>query len=269
MRPIFYLGIHQPGWLRRGELAGVPVMISLNTIGRIRSIPEAPGPVMIDSGAYSQFSGGRRGWVATATRGWVATATRVARALGPGLVAVGPQDWLCGPPMLAATGRTVLAHQLRTAANYRALCRIAPDIPWLPMIQGWAPTDYLRHLAIYRHGGVDLLDGRAVGVGSIAGRQNTTEAHAVLAACSAVGLHNIHAMGAHSGLRRYGALVRSADSMAWSYEARKEAPLPGCDHANCANCLRYALRWRERLIATLGGPEAPRQLTLEGVLWAA
>lgn len=32
----------------------------------------------------------------------------------------------------------------------------------------------------------------------------------------------------------------SADSLAWSFDARRSAPLPDCAHANCATCLRYA-----------------------------
>jgi hypothetical protein len=43
----------------------------------------------------------------------------------------------------------------------------------------------------------------------------------------------------------------SADSLAWSFEARRAAPLAGCRHANCANCLRYAAAWRERTLSWL------------------
>ena len=48
------------------------------------------------------------------------------------------------------------------------------------------------------------------------------------------------------GLVRYGDCLASADSLAWSFEARRSAPLVGCVHTNCANCLRYAAAWRER-----------------------
>jgi hypothetical protein len=41
---------------------------------------------------------------------------------------------------------------------------------------------------------------------------------------------------------------------------RRRLPLPGCHrHRNCANCPRYALAWRARVLAVL---EAPRQLHL-------
>ncbi|HYU84194.1 MAG TPA: hypothetical protein VEK80_05265, partial [Kribbellaceae bacterium] len=53
------------------------------------------------------------------------------------------------------------------------------------------------------------------------------------------------------GLARYGDLLTSADSMAWSIDARRKPHLPGCTgHKNCANCLRYALRWRGRVLAS-------------------
>jgi hypothetical protein len=36
--------------------------------------------------------------------------------------------------------------------------------------------------------------------------------------------------------------------MAWSYAARRAPVLPGCTgHRNCANCLAYATRWRDRI----------------------
>ncbi len=44
--------------------------------------------------------------------------------------------------------------------------------------------------------------------------------------------------------------LTSADSMAWSVDARRKPPLPGCTrHKNCANCPRYALRWRRQVLA--------------------
>jgi hypothetical protein len=49
----------------------------------------------------------------------------------------------------------------------------------------------------------------------------------------------------------------SADSMAWSYAARRAPPLPGHDkpgngrprgHKNCANCADWALSWRSDIV---------------------
>ena len=53
------------------------------------------------------------------------------------------------------------------------------------------------------------------------------------------------------GLIRYADCLASADSLAWTFEARRSEPLAGCRHADCANCLRYAAAWRERTLARL------------------
>ena len=41
--------------------------------------------------------------------------------------------------------------------------------------------------------------------------------------------------------------------MAWSFAARRQPPLPGCElrHINCANCPRYALTWHAKVCASL------------------
>ena len=59
----------------------------------------------------------------------------------------------------------------------------------------------------------------------------------------------LHGFGVKAGgLARYTDCRTSADSSAWSFEARRAAPLAGCSHANC---LRYAAAWRERTLARL------------------
>lgn len=40
--------------------------------------------------------------------------------------------------MLARTGLTVREHQERTIANFLELRRIAPGLPFIPVLQGWA-----------------------------------------------------------------------------------------------------------------------------------
>ena len=61
----------------------------------------------------------------------------------------------------------------------------------------------------------------------------------------------LHGFGVKTGgLHLYGRQLASADSMAWSYAARRQPPLPGCtSHKNCANCLAYATQWRTRTLA--------------------
>mgnify|MGYP000181470407 CR=1 FL=1 len=54
--------------------------------------------------------------------------------------------------------------------------------------------------------------------------------------------------------------LASADSLAWSFAARREPPLPGHDepgpgrragHKHCNNCPEFALAWRDQLLARL------------------
>lgn len=65
----------------------------------------------------------------------------------------------------------------------------------------------------------------------------------------------LHGFGVKkAGLMKYGSMLQSADSMAWSYAARKRnGRCKNTSHhhnsKNCANCLTYALEWRERLMA--------------------
>ncbi len=102
---------------------------------------------------------------------------------------------------------------------------------------------------MYAASGVDLVQQPLVGVGSICRRQATKTASGILASlATAYGLR-LHAFGFKTlGLRQSSAYLRSADSMAWSMAARRAAAaLPGCSHASCANCLRFALLWRSGL----------------------
>lgn len=85
-------------------------------------------------------------------------------------------------------------------------------------------------------------------------------------------MRSLHGFGIKVlGLRRYGHLLTSADSMAWSVAARRSAPLPGCTaHRNCANCPRYAYRWRAEVIrAAAHSGTAGTQLTLFPTLGGA
>jgi hypothetical protein len=88
-------------------------------------------------------------------------------------------------------------------------------------------------------------------VGSVCRRQATGEIEAIMHSLASLGLR-LHGFGVKAGgFGRYADCLASADSLAWSFEARRAAPLVGCRHANCANCLRYAAAWRERTLARL------------------
>ena len=130
----------------------------------------------------------------------------------------------------------------------------------MPILQGWYPDDYLRCIDMYLARGITLAEYPIVGVGSICRRQATGQIDTVI---SSILRYDpdipLHAFGVKTaGLRIYGDKVHTADSLAWSYQARREPPMPGHSHSSCANCLEYALTWRERVVAV----RPSRQLAL-------
>lgn len=255
----FFLGSHQPGWLTS---VGAPLFVSDRRLRVYRRLPRAVAPWALDSGGFTELSQ-YGSWDKGPTPGiYAARVRRYQEEIGR-LAWAAPQDWMCEPWITARTGLTVDAHLHRTIENFAQLRQLAPDLPFVPVIQGWATRDYLRCLDYYTAAGIDLTDYPVVGVGSVCRRQATGEAETILTALHAAGLPRLHGFGVKvSGLRRYAPLLHSADSMAWSVDARRRPPLPGCTgHRNCANCPRYALAWRTRVLAAARVPHQPTLFT--------
>lgn len=157
-----------------------------------------------------------------------------------------PQDWMCEDVIVAKTGLSIEAHQARTVLNYRQLCREAPDLPFIPVLQGQRIKDYFRCWEMYETLGFDLRKAPLVGLGSVCRRQGTKEIAELVGALADAGL-SLHGFGVKiSGIKLYGERLTSADSLAWSYWGRRE---PGCgpSHKNEANCRRFAQQWRDKL----------------------
>lgn len=147
----------------------------------------------------------------------------------------------------SGTKLSVAEHQRRTIQNFLTLKEKAPDIPWVPVLQGWDRGEYLNCLAMYDAAGVDLRKEPLVGLGSVCRRQDTHEADQLIRELHSMGLR-LHAFGYSTlGLKRSYEYLASSDSMAWSLIARTRPPLPGCEHAHCNNCPKFALQWRETL----------------------
>ena len=239
----FYLGTHHPGWLAK---ASVPLFVSRTRLIKRRTFPGASAHWALDSGAFTELSIHGR-WTVPAEQ-YAREARLFSQEIGS-LDFAAPQDWMCEPWILQRTGLSVSEHQRRTLLNFLKLQDLAPEVPWIPVLQGWAVHDYWRHAEMYAASGVDLADRPLVGVGSICRRQATKTAGGILASlATAYGLR-LHAFGFKTlGLRQSSAYLGSADSMAWSMAARRaKAPLPGCSHATCGNCFRFALLWRSEL----------------------
>jgi hypothetical protein len=240
----FYLGAHQPHWL---WLAGFPLFVSHRQLARRKSLRPASCRWALDSGGFTELSMHGR-WV-TPPAAYAEAVAGYAERVGA-LDFAAPQDWMCEPVMTARTGLAVREHQERTVANYLELRSLAPGLPFIPVLQGWRLADYLRCLDLYESAGVDLTALPRVGLGSVCRRQSTGEIAVIVGALASRGLR-MHGFGVKTGgLHLYGHRLASADSMAWSYAARREPPLPGCaGHRNCANCLAYATAWRCRVLA--------------------
>jgi len=172
------------------------------------------------------------------------------------------QDWMCEPWMIERTGLTIEGHQRRTTVSYLELRDRAPEVPWVPVLQGWAEDDYLRHWQQYACCGVNLEALPVVGLGSVCRRQNTVEAERIVRRLQPLKLHGFGFK--ITGLSACGDVLASADSMAWSVHARKRPPMfPDCTHSNCANCPKWAACWRERVLDTVELAQGrPRQLSL-------
>jgi hypothetical protein len=242
---LFYLGTHQPHWL---WTAGFPLFVSHRQLAR-RHGPLWPAACRwaLDSGGFTELSLHGR-WV-TPAAAYAEAVARYSGQLGrPDFAA--PQDWMCEPAILARTGLTMREHQERTVASYLELHALAPDLPFIPVVQGWHLADYLACVELYKAAGVDLTREPLTGLGSVCRRQSTGRIAVIVTTLACLGLR-LHGFGIKTtGLHLYGHLLASADSMAWSYAARRAPALPGCTgHRNCANCLTYAARWRDRILA--------------------
>jgi hypothetical protein len=165
---------------------------------------------------------------------------------------------------VAATGCGLVDHQARSVDNYCRLLQLAPALPFIPVPQGCRLADYLACVDRYAGAGVDLRAAPLSGLGSVCRWQASIEIAATVGELAGLGLR-LHGFGAKTrGLADHADGPARADLLAWSYAVRHRPPLPGCaSHRNRANCPRYALARRSRLVCVLDGPE---QLRLGGMV---
>lgn len=247
----FLLGTHHASWLARTD---IPLFISRRVLDRRTTLPRARGVWALDSGGFSELSIHGR-WT-VAPRSYAELVRRAATEIG-GLQWAAIQDWMCEEAILRRTGRTVAQHRRATIESWLELTTIAPDLPWVPVLQGWTRGDYLDHVEEWARAGVDLKSCPVVGVGTICRRQHTLRASLLLSELASLGLR-LHAFGFKTaGLLSSQEWLVSSDSLAWSLHARRNPPHPDCDHARCSNCLRFALDWRERLLDRLVAGSVP------------
>lgn len=268
----FFLGTHEPSWLRRVD---VPLFVSRRRFARLRSYPRARTTWALDSGGFTELSD-YGGWTIDA-KTYVAEVRRIRDEVGQMLWAA-PQDWMCEPDVARKTGLSVAEHQRRTVENYLELRSLAPELPFIPVLQGFALGDHQRCWAAYEAAGVHLEDEVVVGVGTVCRRQHTPEALAIFRSLRGLKMHGFGVK--ILGLAKADHLLVSSDSLAWSKMARELAKarrkqglsgtICGQPHArdgdSCANCFTFAMSWRERVIAGQEYNENRAQQTLFGAI---
>jgi hypothetical protein len=250
--PTFYLGTHMPNWLATSD---IPLFISRNRLKNRKTFPQARAPWALDSGGFTELMQHGR-WTITPAE-YAAEVHRYRDQIGR-LEWAAPMDWMCepwvitggqhGPLNFAGTGLTVEEHQQRTVDNLIELRALAPDLPFIPVLQGWTLADYQHCAQLYVAAGIDLTAEPVVGLGSVCRRQATDEIEQIVRHFAGQGLR-LHGFGVKTqGLGAYADGLASADSLAWSMDARRSDPLPGHTHKNCANCPDWAYRWHQRIV---------------------
>lgn len=271
----FYLGAHRPYWLSSSP---VPLFISVNTLGAYKGRGEewpiakrggCRAPWALDSGGFTELKHhGNHRLDSDIYGGMVTRFMDEYTMIPPDFAAI--QDFMCEPWVISGgtfkgqtfvgTGLTVRDHLELTVMSYCYLAEEFYFIPWMPTLQGYTLDDYLLCEQMYLDAGVDLAGARRVGLGSVCRREATAEIEQIVNTFAGRG-YRLHGFGVKTdGLKRYGPRLASADSMAWSTAARLEnIRLPdtrwgACTHPGvCNNCLRWALVWREMVLAGLYG----------------
>lgn len=262
----FYLGTHMPAWLTK---TAAPLFISAVRLRKRKRFPQALGGWALDSGGFSELSLHGE-WTIGAAQ-YVEEVRQWSDAIG-NLDWAAIQDWMCEPDIRAKTGKTVEEHQQLTLRSYLDLMTLAPDLPWIPIVQGWTIGEYEDHVELYAQHGVQLDQHPVVGVGSVCRRQAAIRGPLLISQLATMGL-NVHAFGlkrtglealkqltsitedddTHDCLKQPFRGIASADSMAWSFHARREKN-------GKQNDINFALEWREDTLEALGLGRKPKSL---------
>lgn len=211
----FYVGMHMPSKADKVDRA----FISVNVL-RKRKSGFPVGQWIMDSGAFTTISkhGGYHEPVSV-------YADQIKRWKTNGdLVAAVSQDYMCEDHMLAKTGMSVRQHQVLTIERYDQLLAEDTGVYIMPVLQGYTPQSYVDHVRMYGH---RLKPGMYVGVGSVCKRNASPSS--IVQVLKAIKQERpdlkLHGFGIKTTALAWEYVrdnLESADSMAWSFAARKE-----------------------------------------------
>lgn len=230
-----------------------PVFLSVNRL-RKRVSDFKGGDWIMDSGAFTEVS--THGKYRHNVEEYAMQINRWKRC--GNLLAAVAQDYMCEPWIVAKTGLSVAEHQRLTIERYDAL-RPLTEVYIMPVLQGYDPEDYIHHLAAY---GERLDYGAWVGVGSICKRNGRPDSiHEVLAGIKKARPDlRLHGFGLKTTALLDGgvhSLLHTADSMAWSFAARKQG--------RNAHDWREAERFSQRIIGQKRSTQFRLELAAHGV----
>lgn len=233
------MGLHQPSDAK--QFLGGLCMVSVKRLWNRKS-NFTVGEWMMDSGAFSELLlHGRYRHTPAEYAAQVRQWSRCGR-----LVAAVSQDYMCESLILERTGLTIPEHQRLTIERYDDLLPLCGQTYVLPVLQGYWPEEYVAHIRQY---GDRLHRGQWVGVGSVCKRNSDVEEiEQVLMAVKRerpdLLLHGfgVKLTALESSIVRD--CLHSADSMAWSYSARKQ----GRDGNSWVEAERFASRIRTQAV---------------------
>ena len=219
-------------------------MISINRI-RERKSGFLVNDWILDSGAFTEISNFGR-WRSEPE----IYAEEINRWKTNGkLLAAVTQDMMCEQFILDKTGLCVEAHQVITIERYKRIAG-ACDAYVMPVLQGFNPEDYARHLGMY---GSILGFGQWVGVGSVCKRNsNPGEIEDVFAVIKSLRPDlKLHGFGIKTTALLNDQIcdfLYSSDSMAWSFAGRND------EQGGANNDPRSALKFAAQIEQIIGRP---------------
>ena len=239
----FYVGLFDPPHI---EKLRIPYMMSVKRLMNRKSTVWGEDWLM-DSGGFTELS--IHGEYTIEEDEYIETIQRFRPTLAF------CQDWMCEAPIIEKTRLTKKDHQRNSTLSYLSMLEKTPRVA--PVLQGYEVKDYIEHAEEYEAVGVDMS--QVFGIGSVCRRSMTDEPLKIILSLKERWPNiKLHAFGLKNVAFKNREVVEnlwSADSMAWSYWARRHKPF-SCEPCirptrSCGNCYIAIEIWLEKLYKKL------------------